>query len=389
MALFVEGSPLRVVRNLSRLEEHDRYLRSARLIVLEHILPTTEAFLRHLREGGVDIYCVLAKPYSKDPDVLKRLRESGLRVEEKTYDELDTSKFLDELLSEAAEASRKDGRRIALLDVGGYFAAPLTRLGKADVSKFCGVVEDTTFGHNRYFNALAEIPIPVYSAARSELKEIEARFVGKDAVTALEFILRREGISLPGRKALVIGYGMIGKNVARSLRAMDLRVGIYDILDQRNLAAFIDGFRVHKKRELIKEADVVYAATGNPNGALSFPEIEECKPNAILVSVGSRDSEFDLKTLRRQALEEHSVGSGQDLTSYRLTHKNILVAKQGTAVNFALPSIPVEVLDLVFAEIFSALIALLKDEAPLGRINDVNDETLGKIAKAWLRFTNS
>lgn len=165
-----------------------------------------------------------------------------------------------------------------------------------------GVVEDTTFGHNRYKEHCKDIDVPVYSVARSVLKEIEARFVGGDAVKAMDILLREQGVSLPGRNALVIGYGMIGKNVARALQANDLRVHVYDKEDTPLLAAFIDGYHVRPKLDLLKHAniDIIFCATGDPNGALSFQEIEDCRDNVILVSVGSKDTEFDLAAIEAQ-----------------------------------------------------------------------------------------
>ena len=388
MTYTLEGSRLRVVRQLSKADEHATFLRNARLLIIEHILSTTEEFIRHLRDAEAEVYCLLAKPYSIDKAVLDRIVTQGIRVEQKSYKDLDDTQFLDELLSQAAAQSRNDGRKIVIIDIGGYFAAPLSRLNKEDITQFCGVIEDTTFGHNRYVNCIKKIRIPVFSVARSALKEIEARFVGKDAVAAMDHILRNEGVSLPGRNALVIGYGMIGKNVARSLKATDHRVSVYDRQDHKNLAAFINGFHIHTKKELLQHADIIYVATGNPDGALSFYDIEDCKDNVILVSVGSRDTEIDVRRVNRQAISKQSFGT--DLMQYQIHNKAVIIARNGTAINFALPSIPVEVLDLVFSEIFSCMLSLLKTPEKFlpGQVHDISDDVLSAISKGWLRFVN-
>lgn len=389
MTYSLDKHKLRVFRQLSKAQEHATLLGNTRFIVLEHILPTTEEFLRLLIDTGAEIFSLLAKPYSIDQAVLTQLHSLNIRIERKPYKVLDETVFLDELLNEAAAKSQIDGRPIIIVDVGGYFAKPLARLAKDIQQYFYGVIEDTTFGHNRYIDHAAKIPIPIFSVARSALKEIEARFVGKDAVTAVDFILRKEGVSLPGRNALVIGYGMIGKNVARALQATDLRVSVYDKRDHKNLTAFIDGFNIHTKKELIKHADIIYSATGDPLGALSFHEIEDCKDNVILVSVGSRDSEFDVQNVATQAISCEAIGS--DLIRYRLHNsKEIIIARNGTAINFSLPSIPIEVLDLVFTEILSCILSLLKNRSnfPPHRIHDMSDDALSIISKGWLRFVN-
>ena len=308
---------------------------------------------------------------------------------QKSYSDLENSDFISELLQDAVEKSAIDGKKILIVDVGGYFAQPVSKMDKTDLNYFAGIVEDTTFGHNRYLELVEEIQVPVFSVARSRLKEIEARFVGRDAVIAMDHVLRKIGISLAGRHALVIGYGMIGMNVARALQSLDLKVQIYDKHDHRNLAAFIDGFTIHKKRELIKHADIIFSATGDPNGAMGFDEIEECKNNVIFSSVGSKDTEFDVREVISQSLSSNEIG--EELTEYQLPHsKNVIVAKEGAAVNFILPSIPVEILDLVFSEILLCMILLLKrpEKYPPGALHESPDTFLNEVSKDWLRLVN-
>jgi adenosylhomocysteinase len=387
VAYHLENTQLRVLRKYVRQPRHKAALADSRLIILEHILPTTEELLRHLHEAGAEIYSVFAKPYSIDKSVLKRLTAKGVRVLQKTYDELDNTKFLDSHLQSAVSKSKRDGKRIAIIEVGGYFAAPLSRLPKQSVAHIAGVIEDTTFGHNRYLALASKIKVPIFSVARSELKEIEARFVGRDAVAAVDLLLRKLGVSLPGRNALMIGYGMIGTNVARTLRTYDLNVYVYDKQDHRNLRAFSDGFHIHKKRELLKSADIIFCATGEP--AVSFEEIEECKNNVILASVGSRDSEFDITTVKQQAVKSHVLGEG--IMKYTLPHSRaVMVVRNGTAVNFALNSLPTEVIDLVFSEIILCLMRLLKKQGRprIGVVHPLLSAELDAIARDWLRFVN-
>ena len=275
-----------------------------------------------------------------------------------------------------------------ILEVGGYFAQALARMPAENALYISGVVEDTTFGHNRYKASVTNIAVPVFSVARSALKEIEARFVGRDAVAAMDYVLRRLGVAVAGRNALVIGYGMIGSNVARSLRTQDLNVHVYDKHDYRNLRAFIDGFDIHKKRKLMEGADIIFAATADQ--ALSWDEIEECKTNVILASVGSKDTEFDVATLKEQAVAAERISD--HIVKYRLSNsKNIMLVKDGTAVNFILPSLPVEVLDLVFSEIFICLMLLLKRQPRYtpGVLYESADTFLNEIAKDWLRSVNA
>jgi len=340
-------------------------------------------------EIGADVFSLIAKPYSIDEKVMINLKSKEILIIEESYETLETSEVLSKLIEKAVAKSKEDGKQIIILDVGGYFALPLSKINKEAEKYIAGVVEDTTFGHNRYLEHSKNVRVPIYSVARSNLKEIEARFVGRDAVYSMDYVLRQVGVTISGRNALVIGYGMIGKNVARTLKSADLNVYVYDKHDHKNLHAFIDGYHIHKKRELLKQADIIFSATGDPNGAISFKELEETKDNVILASGGSRDSEFDIKTLKEQANREKPFGA--QLVEYRLPHsRHVIVAKSGTAVNFILPSLPIELLDLVFSEILLCALLLLKDnEHKMKVVNVSPDNFLDEVALDWLRFVNT
>lgn len=391
MAYYLEGTHLRVVAGIARCSTHKQLLRDVNLILLQHVLPTTEAFIRLLQDAGANIHTLLCKPYSIDAAVETRLANSGLQLVTKSYSDLESTTYLSELVKEAVDTCEKGGKRLAILEVGGYFAKPLTTFSAAtapNTQVLAGIVEDTTFGHNRYVKHAQDIPYPVFSVARSPLKEIEARFIGKDAVAAAAHVLRELGNTIAGRNALVLGYGMIGSNVARTLRSYDLDVSVYDIEDYKNLRAFVDGYRVNKKFELLKSADIIFSATAKT--ALTLGEIKDyCKDNVILASVGSKDTEFDVAAIKQEAgNDQERVGAY--LVKYKLLNSHhVYVLKDGTAVNFLLPSLPVEVLDLVFAEILHCLLQLLrKPYTQGGRVYESDGKHLNEISKSWASYVN-
>lgn len=372
-----QDEQLRVVREFC--VKYKNILENSRLIIIEHILPTTEEFLLHLHNAGVEIFAIFSKPYSIDKSVSIQLINKYGCLYNHSYKEIEETPILYDTIMRAIEKSNEDNKKIVIIDVGGYFSKPLTKIG--DSKHIVGVIEDTTFGHNRYYVDKKYISLPIFSVARSALKEIEARFVGRDAIIAMDMLLRDAGISLSGRKALVLGYGMIGTNVARSLMAHDLLVSVYDIRDIRNIHAFIDGFRIHKKRELLKESDIIFSATAS--NALTYEEILECKTNVILASVGSKTTEFDVDAIAKHALSVQPIKD--NLVRYELPNsKFIVVAKGGAAVNFLLPSTPKEVLDLVFSEIVKCYIKLLSDTFEGGIIYELEDNELSEISKRWL-----
>lgn len=386
--IHAEGSQLRVCGKYLRQRRNKDALQTCRLIILQHVLPDTEELVGLLLEAGAELYCLIGKPYSVDRAVMRRLKRRGIRVLVPTcYRELEDTAVIPKLLRAAIRKSKKDGKQIVIQEVGGYFASALSKLTPTQARFVAGVVEDTTFGLERYQSVVGGIRVPVFSVARSALKEIEARFVGDAAVKAVEREFRLLGASITGRHALVVGYGMIGKNVARALREHNMTVSVYDRRDHRNINAFSVGYKIHKKLELIKQADIIFSATGKQ--AVSLSDLEIAKDEVVLASVGSQDIEFDVHGLRELAVEVRRFS--KHLEKFTLpSRKNVYLMSDGTAVNFVIGSVPSEVIDLVFAEILMCTFLLLKrpDRHKAGSVHPTPETYLNSIAKEWLKFIN-
>jgi hypothetical protein len=153
MAYHIDHPQLRVFAGMSRNSENRVRLSSTRLILLQHALPTTACMVELMVEGGAEIFAFIAKPYSRDPIAEQRISGCCVSIFSESYDVLDSVGYLDELLDRAIAACKKDGKKLVILEVGGYFARPLQRLTDADLAHVAGVVEDTTYGHLRYERA--------------------------------------------------------------------------------------------------------------------------------------------------------------------------------------------------------------------------------------------
>ena len=70
--------------------------------------------------------------------------------------------------------------------------------------------------------------------------------------------------------------------------------------------------------------------------------------------------------------------------------KEVIVVREGTAVNFVLESTPAEVIDLVFSEMMLCLLLLLENptQYPPGRIHQAPADRVDVIARGWLRDVN-
>jgi len=381
---LLEECQLRVCSEYLQRPMYKDKLSNTRLVLLQHLLPDTETFVNLLHKTGADIHCILGKPFSYDESVKKNL-EKTFRVEIHPYDLYETTDYIDKLLEEVFLKSETDKKPILIFEVGGYFSKALVRTSQRYKEHIKGVVEVTTFGHNKYLQEAPNIHIPIYSVARSPIKSIEARYVGRAAVVAMDNILRDIGVSIAGREALVIGFGMIGKSVASSLKANNLLVSVYDKKGFAKLNAYTLGYQIGDKEDLLKKADIIFSATAEQS--LSFEDIAKCKNNCILVSVGSKGNEYDIKGLKENSINNAKIGSF--IKKYKVnSNKNIFVAREGTAINFTIKSCPDEIVDLIHAEVLTCAEILLNEHKHRTKLNIVNETTqdaLHNISKDWLK----
>ncbi|CAM4964261.1 unnamed protein product [Rotaria socialis] len=379
--LHFEKPSLRVCAEL--LKERELQLYECRLILLIHLLTDAEELLELFSQTNIDIYFILGKPFSFNKEVLQNIKKKFKNVDIQPYDVYDKTDYIDRLLQNAYQQSSIDKKSIVIFEVGGYFHKALAHMPHHFTEYIKGVVEVTTFGHTKYIAEVENIPIPVYSIARSLIKSIEARYVGRAAVMAIDKIFREQGVSTAGRTALVIGFGMIGKSVADSLRSNNYIVSVFDTKSYAKLDAFTLGYKIGSKQELLRNADIIFSATAQQS--LSYEEMMSCKDHAVLVSVGSRGGEFDVQGLVTHAINEPRL-CGQYITKYKLNNgKTIVLIRNGEAVNFVIQSCPDEIVDMIHAEMLICGEMILRNQGRIGIINEASETDLNRIARLWLK----
>ncbi len=271
--------------------------------------------------------------------------------------------------------------------MGGYFHKAVQEVPEELKEYFLGIVEDTTFGYNRYKSVEDRLVFPVLHVARSPLKELEAIFVGEAIVLAFNNMMRTLGISIPGRHALVVGYGMIGKNVAKALSANNIRASIYDTDYLRMIHAFMDGYPVIQSlEEEISNFALVISATGSP--AISYDLISKLKSGVILASAGSKNIEFDVKTLEEKAIAIEKLTDEVKIYSIKVAdqEKEIVVLRDGTAINFREKSVPSEIMDIVYTEILQCILSLIDNWNKYTKgLYELTGRDQSRISKKWLQ----
>ena len=161
-----------------------------------------------------------------------------------------------------------------------------------------GVTEETTTGVLRLYQREKNgtLPFPAINVNDSVTKsKFDNKYGCKESL--VDAIRRGTDVMMAGKKALVAGYGDVGKGSAQSLRGAGARVMVTEIDPICALQAAMDGFEVVTMEEGVKRTDIVVTATGNKD-ILTADHMRDLKDMAIVCNIGHFDNEIQVEATR-------------------------------------------------------------------------------------------
>merc|ERR1719270_1963057 len=109
-------------------------------------------------------------------------------------------------------------------------------------------------------------------------------------------IMRATDVMIGGKRALVCGYGDVGKGCAYALRGCGARVLVTEIDPICALQACMECVEVIEMESCVGEIDIFTSATGNFN-IITLDHMKKMKNNAIVGNIGHFDNEIDMAGL--------------------------------------------------------------------------------------------
>ena len=200
-----------------------------------------------------------------------------------------------------------------VLDDGGDLTLMLHQKFPAMLDKIHGVTEETTTGVHRLQEMLAkgELKIPAINVNDAVTKSKNDNKYGcRHSLN--DAIKRGTDHLLSGKKALVIGYGDVGKGSAQSLRQEGMIVKVSEIDPICAMQACMDGFEVVSPfldgvndgteksidKNLLGTTDLVVTTTGNIN-VCNAHMLKALKNGAVVCNIGHFDNEIDTAFMRK------------------------------------------------------------------------------------------
>ena len=362
-------------------EQYRSVLNAYRYVIVQHMLPDVVKFTKCMLSADAEIFTLISKPpYSQSEESMAQMKALQIPIEVLSGEPQHDKQLCKKVLEQANAASEKDGKKIIILDLAGEYADIVY---EQTFPFLHAVVEDTAFGHRKYDNRDYECLI--YSVAQSHCKELEARFVGSTIASASELLLRKLGTTLFGKHILVIGYGMIGRNTALTLRNYGAKVIVAEKDSVRAVNAFFDGFEIGNIHTHGKQCKIIIGDTGYRTIGLDC--LDDLGDETCLISGSSKQIEIDVEAFLKEADRVCTPVAG--LTELLIRGKRVYIANNGNPINYlGGDSIPDEIIDFMFAEM---LYAIIESESPAAaqskRIHKVSQAGVAHIAEIYLENT--
>jgi adenosylhomocysteinase len=199
-----------------------------------------------------------------------------------------------------------------ILDDGGDLTAMVHEKYPQLLEHIHGITEETTTGVHRLVEMLEEgsLKVPAINVNDSVTKSKNDNKYGcRHSLN--DGIKRGTDMLLSGKKALVVGYGDVGKGSAQSLNQEGMIVKIAEIDPICAMQACMDGFEVTSPyvnavntgtlegvdEAILSKLDLIVTTTGNIDVCDKFM-LQKVKPGAVICNIGHFDNEIDTAFMR-------------------------------------------------------------------------------------------
>jgi adenosylhomocysteinase len=160
-----------------------------------------------------------------------------------------------------------------------------------------GVSEETTTGVKRLYKFAAEgrLLFPGINVNDCVTKSKFDNLYGCRE-SLIDGIKRATDVMISGKKAVVCGYGDVGKGCAQAFRGAGATVFITEIDPICALQACMEGYQVVTMDDACKFGDIFVTTTGNVD-VITRQHMDQMKHNAIVCNIGHFDSEIQIAAL--------------------------------------------------------------------------------------------
>jgi len=198
-------------------------------------------------------------------------------------------------------------------------------------ARMIGVSEETTTGvHRLYVMAQKnELLFPAINVNDSVTKSKFDNLYGcKHSLP--DGLCRATDVMIAGKRAVICGYGDVGKGCAQAMKAAGAIVYVTEVDPICALQAAMEGFSVVRLSTVVSVGDIFITTTGNKD-IIMTADMAKMKNNAIVGNIGHFDNEIDMENLYK-ATERQNIKPQVDRFVFPDGH-GVIVLAEGRLLN--------------------------------------------------------
>ncbi|XP_047550537.1 adenosylhomocysteinase 3 isoform X2 [Lutra lutra] len=319
---------------LRKRAQGEKPLAGAKIVGCTHITAQTAVLMETLGALGAQCRWAACNIYSTLNEVAAALAESGFPVFAwKGESEDDFWWCIDRCVN--VEGWQPN----MILDDGGDLTHWIYKKYPNMFKKIKGIVEESVTGVHRLYqlSKAGKLCVPAMNVNDSVTKQkFDNLYCCRESI--LDGLKRTTDMMFGGKQVVVCGYGEVGKGCCAALKAMGSIVYVTEIDPICALQACMDGFRLVKLNEVIRQVDIVITCTGNKN-VVTREHLDRMKNSCIVCNMGHSNTEIDvlyfslgkwlkqsmLSSALRAALIElqHCQGEPRSLRRWNLGHEDM------------------------------------------------------------------
>ena len=294
---------------LRRKYEADSPLAGAKIIGCIHMTIQTAVLIRTLMALGAEVRWSSCNIFSTQDHAAAAMAADGVPVYAwKGETEQEYEWCIEQTILKDGEPWDAN----LLLDDGGDLTLMVHERYPAMLGRIHGLSEETTTGVHRLLEMLEEhaLRVPAINVNDSITKsKNDNRYGCRHSLN--DAIKRATDVLMAGKRALVIGYGDVGKGSSASLRQEGMIVRIVEVDPICAMQACMDGYEVVSPytggnntgrvadidQRLLGETDLIVTCTGNTN-VCDAAMLQSIKRGAIVCNIGHFDNEIDTAFMR-------------------------------------------------------------------------------------------
>ena len=308
--------------------EYDQPLQGARIAGCLHMTVQTAVLIETLQRLGAEVRWSSCNIFSTQDEAAAAIAAAGTPVFAwKGETEQEYTWCIQQTL-----AGPDGWQPNMLLDDGG----DLTRLVHEEYPQLLrgvrGLSEETTTGVRTLLAMEKEgaLGVPAMNVNDAVTKSKFDNLYGCRE-SLMDGLKRATDLMIAGKKALVIGYGDVGKGCAQALRGLGATVCIAEIDPICALQAAMEGYRVARLETVVKEMDIFITASGNTK-VIAAEHVRQMKDHALLGNIGHFDTEIEVAALRAYDW----VNIKPQVDQVRLPNgKSVILLAEGRLLNLA------------------------------------------------------